>query len=363
MPRLSSSVRLPGTIIDRVERHPLKRFFVVLYQGHAFRASIPPRPTWEQLHAMLIAVSDLSTALDSEESCVSALTLASRPIWTKLRTRLRQTDEHNVVYLDTVDSAAFSLCIDDENLSLPLTPQAMSAKVFWGIGRNPWHDKSLQLVACSNGLSGHVCEHSLGDDRSFEPLAKLLAQGIFQEEESAITRARGRCQLEHCAVRPSLLAVRADPVLEQESQRVLEDLPRITDPCVVQVRTLSALGKNTKRSVDLVQVVLHLAGLRFFGSHFSSVETVQGFHHGANSRVLICDSTLPEVWAFCDAVASGSISTSGLEELEENRSRLFAALRALLNGRADKFGTGISWNWCLPALRRAAAEQQSGNTG
>lgn len=67
---------------------------------------------------------------------------------------------------------------------------------------------------------------------------------------------------------------------------------------------------------------------------------------------LTFDTTLPEVWAFCD-------STAAYEGPNESHScLLLEASGALRNERVDALATAISWNWYLPAMRRAAIEQQ-----
>lgn len=362
IPRLFSSVRLPGSAIDHVVKHPLQRFFVVLHHGHAFRVTIPPKVTWPQLYLLLSDIRDLAATFGgSDTPSIPALTTAARPVWAEMRARLIRIDERNNEYLNAVESAAFILCIDSEDFPLPLTPQDMSAKILWGSGQNRWQDKSLQLVACSNGLSGHVCEHILGDDRSFEPLAELLARGIFQEEATLVLQSRERQQVGDYTETPALLDVQIDSVVTKETQRALDELPQRIRSCIVKVRNLPALNKGaTKWSVDLVQLMLHLAGLRFFGFHFPSRETVQGLHRAPDARGSFADSTLPEVWAFCDAMVQTPTTRSSQNGVEQQHlSRHFLnALGALRNRRADKLGTGISWNWYLPALRRAAIEQQ-----
>lgn len=357
VPRLFNSVRLPAPIMDEVVKHHIEKFFVVLYHGHAFKVCVPPDVTWTQLNALLTEVTQLGDTFSHEESYVAALTTAARPVWAKLRDRLAKIDGSNTAYFNTIEKAAFVLCIDTEDCSLPMSPHDLSMKVSLGDGHNRWQDKGLQLVACSKGISGHIIEHSLGDDRSSEPLAKYMGQGIFEEEEAQILESRGKKALDHVVEKPSLLEVRLDSVVVEEARRAVDDLFQRTRACVVEVRTLPALQGENKWTVDLVQLVLHLAAFRFFGSHFSSVESVQGFHRGLNARATMADTTLPEIWAFCDSISSSQQVTT------ESTSKLFSdALGALRNRRADKLAIGISWNWYLPSLHRAfAAARENGS--
>lgn len=369
VPRLFNSVRLPGATMDQAVKHHFQKFFVVFYHGHAFKVSIPLDTTWTNLNALLTDVAHLGDTLDQDGSGVAALTTAARPVWAEVRERIVRLDEMNVTYLDTIEKATFILCIDTEDFSLPMTPHELSMKIFLGDGHNRWQDKGLQLVACSNGISGHIIEHSLGDDRSSEPLAKLMGKGIFEEEEALILESRKNKALNHVQEKPSLLEVRLDSAVVEEARRALDDLFQRAKACVVEVRTLPALKDDKKWTVDLVQLVLHLAALRFFGSHFSSVESVQGFHRGLNARATIADTTLPEVWAFCDSMCP-SLSSSQQVTTGSSSKLLSDALGALRNRRADKLAFGISWNWYLPSLRRAFAaagdngsDVTSGNAG
>lgn len=97
-----------------------------------------------------------------------------------------------------------------------------------------------------------------------------------------------RAQLGPYAETTSLLQqqldVRADSVVAAVAQSVLEDFSQNTKSCIVQVHSLPTLRKDRKWSVDLVQIVRHLASFPFFGFHFTSVETVQGFHRATYAR-------------------------------------------------------------------------------
>ena len=75
----------------------------------------------------------------------------------------QQLSADNPRTLPALTSSLFHLVLDDRT---PADNAEQPALMLHGHGRGRWHDQSLSLVVCDNGVSGFSFEHTWGDGQT-----------------------------------------------------------------------------------------------------------------------------------------------------------------------------------------------------
>jgi carnitine O-acetyltransferase len=192
--RVFGTCRLPGEQCDRLRfaepeqsRHVLvawrRRFYVL--RGDDNDALLSLDCVAAALDALVAADRD-----DSDERCaddVGILTTLGRTEWARARCALIDAHADNASNVDTIERAAFVLCLDDCAAS---SDQAMGELAFHGGGgggehsANRYFDKSMQIVVDRSGRAAANFEHSWGDGILFAHLiddAHARADTLIEE--------------------------------------------------------------------------------------------------------------------------------------------------------------------------------------
>lgn len=160
---LFNACREPLRIMDRVKKHQSNNYMFVLRRGHALKVFLeegvqPVEHT--QLRDTFWKILQTSA---EEVPSIATLTADERNTWAELRDAVRDLSVPNTTVLDTIEAAAFVICLDDVS---PTTPTERCNPLLLGDPGNRWSDKTLQFVVYANGSSGYICEHSTLDAAS-----------------------------------------------------------------------------------------------------------------------------------------------------------------------------------------------------
>ncbi len=118
------------------------------------------------------------------DECVGAFTTLDRNKWAEVRKQLISIHSENTVYLDTIESALFTVYLDDIEPDEDET--AIARNMMHGDGKNRWFDKSFQLIICSNGVYGVNAEHSGLDGSIIGKMFQYITQNDFEYHWSII---------------------------------------------------------------------------------------------------------------------------------------------------------------------------------
>ncbi|KAM8999793.1 carnitine O-palmitoyltransferase 2, mitochondrial-like isoform 2-T3 [Sarcophilus harrisii] len=158
--RLFSTSRLPKLAQDKLLTDERAKHLLVLRNGNFYIFNIL------QSNGTMIQVSEIHANLKyilSDESPtpdfpLAYLTTEKRDTWAQLRQEL--LDNGNQEALKKVETAIFSLCLDD--LLVRDLDEFMQIMLY-GNGHNRWYDKSFNLVLTKDGSAAINFEHSWGD--------------------------------------------------------------------------------------------------------------------------------------------------------------------------------------------------------
>ena len=163
-PFLFNTTRIPRKERDEIYRVPGQRHIVVLRKGHFFRV-----PLFEE-DGELVEPTELQAALGRilamplqppTSAPASMLTALDRDEWATQREVM--VKEGCGEALEEIDSALFTLCLDDTPGLDEENPDPAIRSLLYGDGINRWFDKSFSLIVQSDGLATINFEHAWGD--------------------------------------------------------------------------------------------------------------------------------------------------------------------------------------------------------
>lgn len=195
--RIFNTVRVPGIEADRVVHYQDSNHIVVMHKGRYFKVIIyhkgrilRPREIQVQLDEIL---SSQSEPLPGEENLAS-LTAWNRTKWAETRQRLFHKGI-NRVSLQTIETAAFVLSLDDEAYETDIRKGAaldhFGKALLHGNGHNRWFDKSFTVCVGTNGRVGFNAEHTWGDAAV---MAHIWENNIMEEVLQCGYDENGNCR-------------------------------------------------------------------------------------------------------------------------------------------------------------------------
>lgn len=239
------------------------------------------------------------------------MTTENRDSWTEMRERLLATSPTNKAALETIQSAAFVVCLDD---ATPITLHERARQYWAGDGANRWFDKPLQFIVNDNGTSGFNGEHSMMDGTPTHRLNDTVLSWIFSEK------------LDFDA--PGLRSDIPDPqpIRFQLSAENHADIAAATQHHVallsqheLRVEAYQGYGKGLikkfKCSPDAyVQMIIQLAYRKFYGKNRPTYESAatRKFQEG---RTETCRTVSDESVAFCAAMTSPDATAEECRDL------------------------------------------------
>ncbi|KXN74213.1 acyltransferase ChoActase/COT/CPT [Conidiobolus coronatus NRRL 28638] len=158
--------RIPEWGVDRLEASfpCFSTHIAVLVQGQIFKLNV--YKILENGERIVNSIEDIEyqlTQLIYDKSITkyvdfTHVTGSHRDLWTQFRQSLIQHDPTNLKSLQSIESALFSLSLDD--YVVPSNPTSQYQNAFHGTGYNRWFDKSLNFIIDASGSLGLNGEHS-----------------------------------------------------------------------------------------------------------------------------------------------------------------------------------------------------------
>ncbi len=237
---------------------------------------------------------------------------------------LELSPDNNGAYLETIETAAFVLCLDD---GAPTTREERVRQAFLGDGFNRWHDKSTQFIVAANGRSAQLFEHSAVDGLTVRRLTERIQAAIDAHEPKTTATVPRRQQKGGAGGHPDDVAIAldeyalaTDPTIDVHILKLRQAYRTITSGKAYAYHTTPHLGKavgatfpvasggggrvrvSPKACVDLA---IQLASRLHFGHNPGSWEPVstQHFHRGRPEIVQVATDAVAR---FCDLAAAGT---------------------------------------------------------
>uniref|UniRef100_A0A8C4HD39 Carnitine O-palmitoyltransferase 1, muscle isoform n=1 Tax=Dicentrarchus labrax TaxID=13489 RepID=A0A8C4HD39_DICLA len=169
MERMFNTTRIPGIETDIVQHLTDRKHLVVYHKGRFFQV-------WLYTGGRHLLPSELETQFQrilndtSEpqpgELKLAALTAGKRVPWARARIKYFSQGS-NKVSLDSIESAAFFLTLDDEpqgyDPAITRSLDSYAKSLLHGKCYDRWFDKSFTLISYPNGKMGVNAEHSWAD--------------------------------------------------------------------------------------------------------------------------------------------------------------------------------------------------------
>jgi carnitine O-acetyltransferase len=355
---LFSTTRIPGAVQDTVrapysdaEPGPSRaRHVVVLHGGAMFRMDVlgvDGRPySRDDITAGLRAVLKEPGQGDG----VGRLTTKARAEWAASRDRLIALDPANAAAFDTIETALFCVCLEDE---APADDLAACDGLLHGNSANRWFDKAVSLVVFTDGTAGINVEHcGLDGTTILSFVDTLLAPVDGLSTVDLPTAASGQPAVEPIAF---VLddAARADIRAAAESFAAFaagtaSTVVSFTDFGVSRVKEL---GLSPDAFAQLAYQVAHRRAKGFTGATYESIATRQ-YRRGRTEAMRV---VTPEVVRFVSTMDDPAATP------DLRRAALRAAAQAHVR-RAKECQAGQAPEqhlWELQLLQRRRGEPQS----
>eukprot|EP01063_Lacrimia_lanifica_P024950 TRINITY_DN32750_c0_g1_i1.p2 TRINITY_DN32750_c0_g1~~TRINITY_DN32750_c0_g1_i1.p2 ORF type:complete len:670 (+),score=285.92 TRINITY_DN32750_c0_g1_i1:88-2097(+) len=352
---LFNTTRIPRLGIDELRtetRQEYKDHVVVFYKGHPFKVTVAENGIpidVDQIAARLQHIL-YDTIIEQNESPVGALTSTDRNTWAQWRDEL-ELDAKNKEILHVIDSAAFTVCLDDDKqVGFDSKEHLLNAGRLFLHGdamkANRWWDKSFSLLVSRNGWVCCSFEHSWGDGVA----VMRWANDVFHT--AAESRAKPRVQSP--TEKPTLMEFRlsdgAKKAIATAQKRLAKETARLSYDVSVYPELGKSALKRLKVSPDaFMQQAFQLGFRKLYNETRSTYEsaTTSAFKHGRTEAIRA--ATL-ESKAFVDAMMSdAATSASRLEALNAAFARHSEITKEAMMGK------GVDRH--LFALRKIAERQ------
>lgn len=332
---LFNTCRKPQIGLDVFEKHDGFDYFVVLRRGHGYKidfAGCDEVPDHETLEATMREILQREPV---EVDWTGILTADHRVSWAKNYQTFVKTSLPNARYIETMERAAFIVCLDDAE---PKTPEQRARQIHFGDGSNRWFDKSMQFVVCSNGISGIVADHTGLDAPTVQGLNMLIADAIRNYDPSTTHLAGKSLEIEE-------LTHDGCAGMDAEIQRVRSNFESAIGTQHHFFPESLAWGSSLVKSYKLppnsiFQLVVQIAAFRYFGYIPATWETVlqSTFHKG---RVEINQIVSEQVAKFVKAAVDSEIPPTTCRHLltEAARTHSGTVLACTRAGGSDRFLT------------------------
>ena len=344
---LFNACREPHRNVDKMRKHGRNEYLVVLRRGHVFKIELEQESqpvTRAKLRNAFDEILDLSSQLLPS---IATLTADERDSWAELRGVVKSTNLRNHNTIDTIEAAAFVICLDD---SSPVTPTERCNSLLLGDPGNRWSDKTLQFVVCANGISGYICEHSMLDVASLRQINESITTAIT--EPTLETGFNG--------------TVDGKPRILEElrfciNNALVDNIDRVHNHAITTFKPvefahfrLPSMGNVFLRhrkipSKSGIQIVIQLASLLYYGVQYPSWETLTMmlFRSG---RLDWIQSVSPAMFKFCETAFREDI---GLIE----RSKLLREAAGTHANTMTRISRGRGFAAHLEALREVAQQE------
>lgn len=329
---LFNSTRIPKLKKDQLRKFPDSRHIVVIKNGQFYsfdvldvNGNIKPA---EEILACLSHLIKLK--VPNGLDCITALSAEQRDTWATIRDELISSNGENCSSLETIDSAIFTLSLDDLQFGDDMIQTAHNFLHGNSCKQadkpcNRWFDKSFGLIFANDGQGALTFEHSWGDGvavlRVFNEMFMDSTKNRFVTPDTPVKDASD--QVKH-------LAFKLTPSVKQAAQKADENWRKFTSTLDINYTISTKLTrdyfKKKKLSPDsMFQLAFQMAFYRCYKTFPTTYESssTAGFKHG---RTEVVRSATNETTAATLAFESGDKSPQELHQLLNDCSKKHGTL-------------------------------------
>lgn len=313
---LFSETRIPGEIQDSV-RKPYSpewpgpsdaRHIAVFYRGNIFRMDVVGPDgapyAFDDVVDGLRAVIKGGTKPAATDTSVGHLTTKARAAWARSREVLR-TEPANVVAFDAVETALFSVCLED---FAPRDELHASDQLLHGDSGNRYFDKSVSFIVFADGQAGINVEHCGLDGTTVLSFVDALLERTTQDHAATSgAQSQGLPSVEpiefvlDSAARADIAAAGAD--FARFAADTATSLVSFDDFGTGEAKKL---GISPDAFAQLSYQLAHRRSKGLTGATYESIATRQ-FRNGRTEAMRV---VTPEMVSFVDAMVSAEADTA-----------------------------------------------------
>mmetsp|Transcript_7908 Transcript_7908/g.18152 ORF Transcript_7908/g.18152 Transcript_7908/m.18152 type:complete len:647 (+) Transcript_7908:477-2417(+) len=265
----------------------------------------PLRLSKEALEEQFARVIAMADAAGDVQVPIGALTSAGRDEWARARAHLLAFPGANAQTLATIESAAFTICLDAA--APPADDSAGRARVCWhGDARNRFYDKPLQFLVMPDGHFGFLGEHAVSDGGQTLRICDTVIKEAVAKP-SRVTPPRSEA-----APPPGEILFSLPPEVEEAARKALVLFDATVADHQATLLVVDGLGSNGIKQLGVApdpfcQLAMQLAFFRVhgrFGPTYEAAST-RSFLHGRTETIRSCS---PEAAAFVRSMCDGSAS-------------------------------------------------------
>lgn len=158
---LFNTTRLPELEKDQIYENPIGKNIIVMRKGHFYSFNVIDENGYickpNEIASCLKSI--LEATISVNENPIGILTTSDRNLWANTRMHLSQIGNQEI--LQNIDSAIFTMILDDINIGTDYNK--LIRTYLHADGTNRWFDKSFSLIVTKDGYAGINFEHSWGD--------------------------------------------------------------------------------------------------------------------------------------------------------------------------------------------------------
>ncbi|KAK3174022.1 putative PKS/NRPS-like protein biosynthetic cluster [Lepraria neglecta] len=346
---LFNTCREPHRNVDRIRKHERNRYLIVLRRGHAFKIALEQESQPVTRAKLRAAIDEILHISSQMLPSIATLTADDRDSWAELRGVVMSMSLQNEKILNTIEAAAFLICLDDES---PSTPTERCNSLLLGDPGNRWSDKTLQFVVCANGVSGYVCEHSMLDAVSVRQINSSITTAIVEatseSEHHATVHSNSRIWEE--------FRFHTNEILRDEIDSLHNHVRTTFKPVEFVHFKLPSIGNKLLRNRRIpsksgVQIVIQLASLLYYGLQYPSWETMTMmlFRGG---RLDWMQSVSTAMFTFCEAAFNDEVPLA-------QRSKMLREAAGTHASTMTRVSRGRGFAAHLEALREVAQREEA----
>eukprot|EP01129_Flabellula_baltica_P004872 TRINITY_DN1727_c0_g1_i1.p1 TRINITY_DN1727_c0_g1~~TRINITY_DN1727_c0_g1_i1.p1 ORF type:complete len:594 (+),score=125.02 TRINITY_DN1727_c0_g1_i1:201-1982(+) len=274
--KMFGTTRQPQKAKDNLVTHKESKHIVVIKDGEFYKVDVIDANGSVIGRGELAGIlSEISQQKSSSSISVGYGTAAERDTWADIYKNLRASSAVNSESIDTIESAMFTVSLDDEQ---PTEEADEIHHFLHHKGFNRWWDKSLAFSVLPSGRTSVGWEHSWGDGA---PVVRYV-RDIFDDTNKMDSPVPVKTTKE---IQP--LKFELNEELETSLKKVKEDTEKRCDSLKIYVNEINGLGKTLFKAAQLspdssLQTMLQLVQYKLTGNLASTYESANtsGFRHG-----------------------------------------------------------------------------------
>lgn len=181
---LFNTTRLPELGKDQIYENPTGKNIIVMRRGHFYSFNVIDengciyKPN--EIASCLKFI--LEATISVNENPIGVLTTSDRNLWANTRIHLSQIGNQEI--LQNIDSAIFTIILDDVNIGTDYNK--LIRTYLHADGTNRWFDKSFSLIVTKDGYAGINFEHSWGDGVAVLRFLKDIKNDITEQPKFCV---------------------------------------------------------------------------------------------------------------------------------------------------------------------------------